>query len=62
MKQKDIDVKKLREKLRMNPAELAVEMGVAERTVNRWEKGETKPSRMAQKLLAEIAKERKAKC
>ncbi len=53
---KEIDVKKLREKLGLNQAEFAVKLGVAEYTVRRWESGKTKPSRMAQRLLEEIGK------
>jgi len=49
-----IDVKKLRKKLGFTQDEFAVRLGVAPFTVRRWESGKTKPSRMAQKLLAEF--------
>lgn len=49
-----IDVKVLRQNLGLTQAEFAVKLGVAEFTVRRWEKGITKPSPMAKKLLKEI--------
>jgi len=53
---KEIDVKKMRQRLGLTQDEFAVKLGVAPFTVRRWESGKTKPSRMAQKLLLEIAK------
>ena len=53
---KEIDVKKLREKLGLTQDEFAVKLGVAPFTIRRWESGKTKPSRMAQRLLEEINK------
>lgn len=37
------DIKKLRESLLMTQAEFGDELGVAESTVNRWEKGKRTP-------------------
>ena len=51
-----MDVRAIREKMGITQAELARRMGVAYQTVNRWEHGKTKPSRMARKLLEELKK------
>jgi len=51
---KGIDIKNLRKKLGLNQAEFAVKLGVAEFTVQRWEKRVTKPSRMAKQLIKEL--------
>jgi len=52
--EKEIDVKKFRQKLGLTQDEFAVKLGVAPFTVRRWESGKTKPSRMAQMLLREL--------
>ena len=44
----------LREKLGMTQEQLAREVGVSFKTVNRWERGKSKPSPMARKLLSEL--------
>jgi DNA-binding transcriptional regulator YiaG len=47
----DINVKKLREDLRMTQVQLAAEVGVDQSTVSLWETGETTPRGPALKLL-----------
>ncbi len=48
------DIKKLRKKMGLSQVKFANLLGVNVLTVRRWEKGITKPSQMAQKLLKEI--------
>lgn len=50
----DNEIKKLRKRLKLNQAEFAVKIGVAEYTVRRWESGRSKPSRMARKAVEEV--------
>jgi len=51
---KDINIKKLREKLGLTQAEFAVSLGVAEYTVRRWESGAASPSRLARRAIEEV--------
>ncbi len=51
----EIDVKKLREALKMTQAQLAAELGVDQSTVSLWEKAGKKPRPPAMKLLAMFA-------
>ena len=44
-------IKKLRERLNLTQEEFAAELGVVFSTVNRWEKGHTKPSPIALKAI-----------
>ena len=53
-----MDVEKIRKRLGMTRTEFAHELGVSRMTIHNWESGKTQPSRMAQKLLEEIQKER----
>ena len=46
------DIKKLRKQLALTQEEFAHEIGVTFATVNRWENGKSKPSRLAIKILA----------
>lgn len=46
------DIKKLRKQLALTQEEFAHEIGVTFATVNRWENGKSKPSRLATKILA----------
>ena len=50
-----MNVKELREKLGMTQEQLAREVGVSFKTVNRWERGKSKPSPMATKLLVALS-------
>jgi len=51
-----MDIKGLREKLGMTQEQLAREVGVSFKTVNRWERGKSKPSPMASKILVGLQK------
>jgi len=44
-------VKKVRRQLSISQEDLARELGVSYATVNRWENGQTKPSRLAKAQL-----------
>lgn len=46
------DIRKLRKQLALTQEEFAHEIGVTFATVNRWENGKSKPSRLAIKILA----------
>ena len=48
------EVKQLRVKLGLSQQEFATKLGIGIMTVSRWERGITKPSRMAQRLLKEV--------
>jgi len=48
---KEIDVKKMRQRLGLTQDEFAVKLGVAPFTVRRWEAGATSPSRLARKAI-----------
>ncbi len=48
------EIKAWRESLGLTQGELARILGVGEDTLVRWERGETKPNTIAQKLLAEV--------
>ncbi len=52
-----MDIKVLRERLGMTQEQLAREVGVSFKTVNRWERGKSKPSPMASKILAGLQKQ-----
>lgn len=51
-----INANLVRKSLGLTQDAFAAKLGVTPMTVKRWEKGTTKPSRMARKLLEEIAK------
>ena len=53
------ELKKLRQLKGWSQEDLARELGVSFATVNRWENGKTKPSKMAQNLLKKISGETK---
>ena len=53
-----MDVKALREKLGLTQEQMSRELDVSFKTVNRWERGRSKPSRMAQRLLVELEKKK----
>jgi len=44
-------IKVLRKHLNMSQEDLARELGVSFATVNRWESGKSKPSKLAQKAI-----------
>ena len=50
----DIDVKELRKKLGITQKSLAEKLGVDSVTVSRWERKETRPSRLALRQLARL--------
>ena len=56
MPKKDIPrmVKELRARLRLTQEQFATRVGVTFATVNRWEAGKTKPSRLAMMRLREL--------
>lgn len=51
----ELDVRKLRDKLRMTQAQLASEIGVDQSTVSLWETGHSRPRGPALKLLTFIS-------
>lgn len=51
----EMDIKTLRTKLGMTQEQLARELGVSFKTVNRWENGKSNPSAMARRLINELA-------
>jgi len=51
----DIDIKALREQLGLTQAGLADRIGVDQGTVSNWEKGKTKPSGPARRIMASLA-------
>jgi DNA-binding transcriptional regulator YiaG len=50
----DMDIRRLRLKLGLTQEQLAVRVGVSFSTVNRWEKGRSRPSPLALKRLKAI--------
>lgn len=50
-------VREVRQRLGLTQEQFASRLGVTFPTVNRWERGRTKPSPMAQKLLIEAVKQ-----
>ncbi len=49
-------VKEIRRQLRLSQEDLARELGVSYATVNRWENGQSKPSRLAKAQLDAFCK------
>jgi len=49
-------IKAVREQLRLSQEDLAREIGVSFTTVNRWENGQVKPSRLAKAQLETFCK------
>ena len=47
-------IKQLRQEMKLTQEEFANECGVVFSTINRWEKGHTRPSPMALKLIASM--------
>jgi len=52
---KVMDIKQLREKLGLTQEQLAHQLGVTVKTVNRWETGKAKPSPLAVKQLSQLS-------
>ena len=50
-----VDLKKLRRQKGWSQEDLARNLGVSFATVNRWENGKTKPSRLAQEKIKQVA-------
>lgn len=58
----EFDIKAFREEMKLTQEELARLIGISCATVNRWENGKQKPSKMAIKILQELKqKKRKPK-
>ena len=51
-----MDIKKLRKKLKLSQEEMAGKLGVSSMTIRRWEANTNKPSRLALRQLARLAK------
>ena len=49
------ELKKLRQQQGWSQEDLARTLGVSFATVNRWENGKTKPSRLAQEKIKQVA-------
>lgn len=49
-------IKAIRQHLRLSQEELAYKLGVSFTSVNRWENGQTKPSKLARKQLEALCK------
>ena len=49
------ELKKLRQQRGWSQEDLARNLGVSFATVNRWENGKTKPSRLAQEKIKQVA-------
>ena len=49
------ELKKLRQQKGWSQEDLARNLGVSFATVNRWENGKTKPSRLAQEKIEQVA-------
>lgn len=50
-------IKAIRQNLKLSQEELAHKLGVSFTSVNRWENGQTKPSKLARKQLEALCKE-----
>lgn len=50
-----VELKKLRQQQGWSQEDLARKIGVSFATVNRWENGKTKPSRLAQEKIKQVA-------
>ena len=50
-------VREVRQRLGLTQEQFASQLGVTFPTVNRWEKGRSKPSPMAQKLLIKVVEQ-----
>ncbi|MBN9028893.1 MAG: hypothetical protein BGO05_18545 [Rhizobiales bacterium 63-7] len=57
----ELDVKKLREALKMTQAQLAAEVGVDQSTVSLWETTTSKPRGPARKLLDMLASKKRVR-
>ena len=50
-------IKSIRQQLKLSQEELAHKLGVSFTSVNRWENGQTKPSKLARRQLEALCKE-----
>ena len=53
------DIKKIRDKLGISQEALAHVIGVSFQTINRWERGACKPSRLALEKIKQLAEKEK---
>ncbi len=53
---RDYPVKELRQRLGLTQFELAVEVGVTPTTIARWERGESKPTKLAINQMEALAR------
>ena len=51
------DIQKLRSRFQLTQEEFAVKVGVTLSTIHRWEKGKSKPSKLAILKLTELKKQ-----
>ena len=54
----EFDIRELRRNLRMTQEEFAHTLGITVATVNRWENGHAKPSKLARRALERLAQAR----
>lgn len=52
-----IRIKSIRQQLGLSQEELAQKLGVSFTSVNRWENGQTKPSKLARRQIEALCKE-----
>ena len=50
-----VDIRELRRNLRMTQEEFAHTLGITVATVNRWENGHAKPSKLARRAIERLA-------
>lgn len=54
-----ITIREIRNQLQMTQKHMARELDISFCTINRWENGRTKPSRLARKALVDLCKKNK---
>jgi len=55
-----VDIRELRRNLRMTQEEFAHTLGITVATVNRWENGHARPSKLARRAIERLAQIRKS--
>ena len=56
----NVNIRELRRNLRMTQEEFAHTLGITVATVNRWENGHAKPSKLARRAIERLAQIRSA--